>query len=207
MTGTDERPVSTVEPPLPEAAYRLVNPFFEALLRSPLHFLVSNRLLLITFTGRRSGEEFTTPVAYDRDGETLAITSTTDSDWWRNLRGGQPVTVHLRSERSRNSPRTLRRSPSTFVGISNGTAPRTPASSACGSRTVIRRRSTSYGRRRKTSSSSASTWTVAGRGPDGTIQSSPGGRFRVERTDRARNHGPRNGTVTVATEPKKEPRR
>jgi deazaflavin-dependent oxidoreductase (nitroreductase family) len=101
MTGTDERPVSTVEPPLPEAAYRLVNPFFEALLRSPLHFLVSDRLLLIAFTGRRSGREFTTPVAYDREGETLAITSTTDSDWWRNLRGGQPVTVHLQGERRR----------------------------------------------------------------------------------------------------------
>ena len=101
ITGTDERPVSTVEPPLPEAAYRLVNPFFEALLRSPLHSLVSDRLLLITFTGRRSGEEFTTPVAYDREGETLAIISTTDSNWWRNLRGGQPVRIHLRSERRR----------------------------------------------------------------------------------------------------------
>ena len=101
MTGTDERPVSAVEPPLPETAYRFVNPLFEALLRSPLHFLVSDRLLLIAFTGRRSGREFTTPVAYDREGETLAITSTTDSDWWRNLRGGQPVTVHLQGERRR----------------------------------------------------------------------------------------------------------
>jgi deazaflavin-dependent oxidoreductase (nitroreductase family) len=100
-TETDEGPVNAVEPPLPEAAYRVVNPLFEALLRSPLHSLVSNRLLLITFTGRKSGQEFTTPVAYDREGDTLALTSTTDSDWWRNLRGGQPVSVHLRGERRR----------------------------------------------------------------------------------------------------------
>ena len=98
-TETDEGPVSAVEPPLPEAAYKLVNPLFEVLLRSPFHSLVSDTLLLITFTGRKSGTEFTTPVAYDREDGTLVITSTTDSDWWRNLRGGQPVSIRLRGER------------------------------------------------------------------------------------------------------------
>lgn len=36
-------------------AFRVINPLMEALLRSPLHGLVSDSLLLVTFTGRKSG--------------------------------------------------------------------------------------------------------------------------------------------------------
>lgn len=59
----------------------------KAILRSPLHGLVSNNLMLITFTGRTSGKTYTTPVNYVRDGETLIVLSHTDRTWWKNLRG------------------------------------------------------------------------------------------------------------------------
>jgi hypothetical protein len=68
-----------------------------ALLRSPLHGLVSDSLMLITFTGRRSGDEYTTPVGYWVMDGTVIVT--THSPWWRNLRGGRPVTLRLRGER------------------------------------------------------------------------------------------------------------
>ncbi|WP_246045736.1 nitroreductase/quinone reductase family protein [Halorussus ruber] len=68
----------------------------ERLLRSPLHGLVSDSLMLITFTGRKSGREYTTPVGYRREEDTLVVF--THSDWWKNLRGGHPVRVLLRGE-------------------------------------------------------------------------------------------------------------
>jgi deazaflavin-dependent oxidoreductase (nitroreductase family) len=65
------------------------------LLRSPLHGLISNSFMLITFTGRKSGQTYTTPVNYVRDGDDLLVTSYRQRTWWRNLRGGAPVTVRV----------------------------------------------------------------------------------------------------------------
>lgn len=53
--------------------------------------------MLITFEGRWSGGEYTTPVGYRQEGDTLWVL--THSDWWKNLRGGRPVTLRLRGER------------------------------------------------------------------------------------------------------------
>lgn len=102
--GTDTRtaggvPVETRTPPdWLKPAFTVVNPLVKALLRSPLHGLVSANLLLVTFTGRRSGREYTTPVGYEQLDGTLYVTSQTDRLWWRNLRGGAGVTVRLHGE-------------------------------------------------------------------------------------------------------------
>ena len=95
----DRPPVETRTPPdWLKPAFKVVNPLMRALLRSPLHGLVSGSLLLITFTGRRSGREYTTPVGYEEHDGTLYVTSQTDRVWWKNLRGGADVTVRLRGE-------------------------------------------------------------------------------------------------------------
>jgi len=65
-------------------------------LRSPLHRLVSGSILLITFTGRKSGNVYTTPVSYTRQG--AEIIAFTHSSWWKNLRGGAPVTLWLQGK-------------------------------------------------------------------------------------------------------------
>ncbi len=72
------------------------NVFVKLLLRSPLHSLVSHGMLLITYTGRKSGKEYTVPVSFavDDDGA-LLTTSFKTRVWWRNLRGGVPVTLRL----------------------------------------------------------------------------------------------------------------
>jgi deazaflavin-dependent oxidoreductase (nitroreductase family) len=71
------------------------NPFMKMILRSPLHGLMSASVVLITVTGRKSGKRYTTPTNYWRDGNALTIVSFKDRTWWRNLRGGAPVTVRL----------------------------------------------------------------------------------------------------------------
>lgn len=65
------------------------------LLRSPLHFLVSGRVMLITFVGRKSGSVYTTPVEYCRDNERIVFFIKRERVWWKNLRGGAPVTVRI----------------------------------------------------------------------------------------------------------------
>ncbi len=72
------------------------NPFMKWLLRSPLHGVVSRMYLLITFTGRKSGTVYSTPVQYAQEGDTLYIITSEGYTWWKNLRGGAEVHVHLR---------------------------------------------------------------------------------------------------------------
>jgi MFS family permease len=75
---------------------RLANPTLVRLLRSPLHRLVSGRLLLLTMTSPRSGSTVTFPVGYARRDTELAVVSYRTRSWWRGLADGRPVTVRLR---------------------------------------------------------------------------------------------------------------
>ena len=72
---------------------KMMNKFPAAILRSPLHSLMSKKYLLLSFTGRKSGKKYTTPMSYIREADSLLMT--TDSPWWKNLRGGAPVTVRV----------------------------------------------------------------------------------------------------------------
>lgn len=76
----------------------LINPFVAAILRSPLHRLLSTQLILLTYTGRKTGKRYTIPVGYARDGATLVVFSS--RSWRRNLRGGSPVEVLLQGRRA-----------------------------------------------------------------------------------------------------------
>jgi deazaflavin-dependent oxidoreductase (nitroreductase family) len=74
----------------------LGNIFTKPLLRSPLHGLISRRILLITFTGHKSGRVYTTPTEYVQQGDTVTLFTQKSRIWWKNLRGGAPVTLRLR---------------------------------------------------------------------------------------------------------------
>jgi deazaflavin-dependent oxidoreductase (nitroreductase family) len=75
---------------------RLYNPIVVSLLRSPLHGVMSRSVMLLTYRGRRSAREFTTPVSYVRDGDNLLVVGSRDHSWWKNLRGGAPVLARVR---------------------------------------------------------------------------------------------------------------
>jgi hypothetical protein len=80
---------------LPEPLFVIINPVVTFLLRSPVHGICSNSLMLITFTGRKSRRKFTTPVRYvPVDGVIRCFTSATTL-WWRNLKGGADVMLRV----------------------------------------------------------------------------------------------------------------
>lgn len=84
--------------PPPVAIARAANRIVRPLLMSPLHVLVSRRLMLLEYTGRRTGTRYRIPVAYrpwGEEGEEVLATSVGTS-WPANLRGGRPVRLRLR---------------------------------------------------------------------------------------------------------------
>jgi deazaflavin-dependent oxidoreductase (nitroreductase family) len=72
------------------------NPIIAWILRSPLHGLLGGSLMVVTYRGRKSGKVYHTPVSCVRDGDTFLVTSFRKRTWWRNLRGGVPVSVRVR---------------------------------------------------------------------------------------------------------------
>lgn len=74
------------------------NFFTGAVLRSKMHAPMSDSTLLITFTGRVSGDVISTPVNYVQEANLIYITSLKDRTWWRNLRGGAPVELRLKGK-------------------------------------------------------------------------------------------------------------
>jgi hypothetical protein len=85
--------------PLPSLLTHGVNRLVAGLHSSPLSGrLVSRHLTIVTYTGRRSGRTFSTPVGYQRVGDTIAISVSLPErkTWWRNFTGdGGPVSLHL----------------------------------------------------------------------------------------------------------------
>lgn len=72
------------------------NPIIAALLRSPLHAVLSGQVMLVTYTGRKSGQRYTMPVNYVQDEDVLWTVSLRERTWWRNARGGMAVSLRLR---------------------------------------------------------------------------------------------------------------
>jgi deazaflavin-dependent oxidoreductase (nitroreductase family) len=61
---------------------------------------MSAALLLITYRGRKSGREFTLPVQYIQDENTVYIVPgyAEKKVWWRNLKDGADVEVTLKGQ-------------------------------------------------------------------------------------------------------------
>ena len=86
------------------AMNRTVNPALRRILQSPVHGLVSSRFALITYTGRKSGREYTIPVFYRDKGDevTIAVGWPDRKVWWRNLTGeGGTVSLVIRGQHLR----------------------------------------------------------------------------------------------------------
>jgi deazaflavin-dependent oxidoreductase (nitroreductase family) len=80
------------------AFMKIGNFFVKVLLRSPLHGMLSKNTLILSYAGRKSGKPYSTPTNYSQDGNTIRIVSFKDRVWWRNLRGGVPVSLQFRGK-------------------------------------------------------------------------------------------------------------
>jgi deazaflavin-dependent oxidoreductase (nitroreductase family) len=58
--------------------------------------MLSDGMMLLTITGRKTGRQYTLPVGYYRDGEYLWVITSRDRTWWKNLRGGAEVGLLLK---------------------------------------------------------------------------------------------------------------
>jgi hypothetical protein len=83
---------------------RVVNVPMRAVLGLPFPTPLSANLMLVSYTGRKSGKAYRQPVSYARDGETLLTPG--GGRWTLNLAdGGQPRPVKIRL-RGRDLPAT-----------------------------------------------------------------------------------------------------
>lgn len=77
----------------PKAVMLVANIFVGLLLRSPLHSPMSKYLLLLTYTGHKSGRRYHLPCGYRREGNTVTVVA--GNPWWKNLQGGAPVALRI----------------------------------------------------------------------------------------------------------------
>ena len=80
--------------------------------------------MLITFSGRKSGKQFTTPVRYIQNDRTVRCFTSSENQWWRNLRGGADVVLHVRGKSSpyravaiENNPEEVRKWLIYYLGL------------------------------------------------------------------------------------------
>ncbi len=100
MNPKEQPPVEGAEPP--ERLAKVVNPVVKALLCSPLHQLVSEHLMLLTFSGRKTGSTYTVVVGrHAVNGALVVPVGTTGRRWRLNFRGGAPVVVTIEGRRRR----------------------------------------------------------------------------------------------------------
>lgn len=78
---------------------RFWNEFNKIILPSPLHNISSRKIILISFLGRNTGKEFTTPVNFVQQENILTITSIKNRKWWRNLITQPDVIITMKGKR------------------------------------------------------------------------------------------------------------
>lgn len=80
---------------------KFINALIRLLLRSPFSGRIGDVLMLLEFTGRKSGKLYSLPVGYMQQGR--AVTTFTDRNWWVNLRDQAPVTLYVKGKKLRGT--------------------------------------------------------------------------------------------------------
>lgn len=89
----------------------VVNPLVCAVLRSPLHRLLSRAVLLLTYRGRKTGDAYTLPVQYAPWGDHRLVVWPARPEakvWWRNVSDGAALDVRVGGSEKTATARVLR---------------------------------------------------------------------------------------------------
>ena len=65
--------------------FRMINPWMATLLRSPVSFLVHQRILVVEYQGRKTGKHFRIPLSYHLCDNRICCLTESTGIWWRNL--------------------------------------------------------------------------------------------------------------------------
>jgi len=85
--------------------FLILNPFMRVMLRLPIKRM-QERLVLLSFTGRKSGKRFTVPLSYaeDADGSLLIPAG---GAWKLNLAPGRSIQIRLRGKDRTADPEVI----------------------------------------------------------------------------------------------------
>ena len=78
--------------------WRLINPFVALLARSPLHFLISHQLLVVSFKGIKSGKSYLIPVSYHKHDNNYTAVTLRSNVWWKNLKKDSTSQIWLKGK-------------------------------------------------------------------------------------------------------------
>lgn len=85
---------------------RLINVPMRLLLRLPFATPLSGQLMLLSFTGRKTGKRYQQPVSYVQDGDTLLTPG--GGKWKLNLREDQPIQIRLKGRAVQARPELVK---------------------------------------------------------------------------------------------------
>lgn len=107
MATPTEQPTFAAAPspelPLRIRVLRRLNPMLLALLASPLHGVLSRRLLALTYRGRKSGKPYTIPLAYVEQAGQPYLFTREHTAWWKSAIAADDVTLVWRGRRVRGT--------------------------------------------------------------------------------------------------------
>lgn len=82
--------------PMPKFLFKAINPLMKLVLLSPFHGGMSKRLMVLSFTGRKTGQRYSTPVGYVCQGEWVYVF--THSPWRSNFTLPAPVSMRIQGK-------------------------------------------------------------------------------------------------------------
>ena len=81
-----------------------LNGMMKLLLKTPLlQSFVGRQLALLTFTGRRTGKDYTIPISYQRRGNTVLMITKKFRSWWKNFTDRPTVEIRLAGKAARGT--------------------------------------------------------------------------------------------------------
>ena len=92
---------------VPEFLFCVINPMMRMTLHSPAHFVVSDSILVIKYTGRKSGKSYEIPVRYVENDGVVKCYTDKRAGWWPNLRDNPNVIFRLRGQDRKFATRVL----------------------------------------------------------------------------------------------------
>jgi hypothetical protein len=112
MTENTARPQDQAQPVDPAAMgrrpkiFRFVNVPMRAVLSLPFPTPLSRNLMLVSYTGRKTGRSYRQPLSYARDG--AALLTPGGGRWTLNMEGARPVRIRLRGREVPARPELVR---------------------------------------------------------------------------------------------------